>query len=373
MTQLYALFDPTVQFQSRSGKNLVNGLIKVTYLDRTELAPVYDYDGKAIQNPITLDENGRAAVYVEMDKQYTIHVYDQNRQLVYTQNIREYPKDVTVSYPSIASTDSIEATLNDDTYTLDVKDDYIKKFAHDYTAGDGINIEQNTISLADDAKNTAEYFATGSGTTSVKGPFKSMRSDSATTGLTADLFDSEGTLIGHMIPKYGTPGQVLKSTYTNVYWADESSGTGNILVIDYGDTSKSLDDMKQYDTVLVNLNAKTFYLVDLDDSRAWFASSYVIESNPMLETVRYYADRTWDKISILDVRKVCVDKSSTPGFLEDVLVSDSDIVSLVKSDSKLHVQVNTEVSYDPKLQSVDEFAVNSSTSNYGAYVLNERI
>lgn len=126
---LYQLWDPTVQFQTRSGKNLVNGLVKVTYLDRTELAPVYDYDGKAIQNPVTLDENGRAAVYVEVDKQYTIHVYDQNRQLVYTQNIREYPKDVNIVIPTIESTESIAATLDGNTYTLDVKDDYIKKFA----------------------------------------------------------------------------------------------------------------------------------------------------------------------------------------------------------------------------------------------------
>lgn len=127
--KLYQLWDPTVQFQTRSGKNLVNGTVKVTYLDRTDLAPVYDFNGKAIQNPITLDENGRASVYVEINKLYTIHVYDLDGQLIYTQNIREYPKDVTVTVPTIVSTDSIEATLASDTYSLNVKDEYIKKIA----------------------------------------------------------------------------------------------------------------------------------------------------------------------------------------------------------------------------------------------------
>lgn len=118
---LYQLWDPTVQFQTRSGNNLVNGSVKVTHLDRTDLAPVYDFDGKAMQNPVTLDENGRASVYAEVNKLYTIRVYDQDGQLIYTQNIREYPKDVTVTVPTIVSTDSIEATLAGDTYSLNVK------------------------------------------------------------------------------------------------------------------------------------------------------------------------------------------------------------------------------------------------------------
>ena len=223
---LYQLWDPTVQFQTRSGKNLVNGTVEVTYLDRTQLAPVYDFDGKAIQNPVTLDENGRAAVYVEVDKQYTIHVYDQNMQLVYTQNICEYPKDTAITVPTIESTESIDATLAGNTYTLDVKEDYIKKFG------------------------------------------------------------------------------------------------SNIFVIQYGDTSKTLTDLAQYDTVLMQMNSKTFYLTELTDSNAHFMSCYQVAGSDCIETCDYDGS-TWTEVSTVNFD------------IGTVIVSSTDVSSLTQTYDEL--------------------------------------
>ena len=70
-----------------------------------------------------------------------------------------------------------------------------------------------------------------------------------------------------------------------------------------------------------------------------------------------------------DNDKVAVDANAEPGYLENVLVSDSDIVTLVKLGNVLHVQVNTASTADPKLYTCDEAVINGATPNYGSYAL----
>ena len=70
-----------------------------------------------------------------------------------------------------------------------------------------------------------------------------------------------------------------------------------------------------------------------------------------------------------DNDKVAVDANAEPGYLENVLVSDSDIVSLVKLGNVMHVQVNTASTADPKLSTCDEAVINGATGNYGSYAL----
>ena len=70
-----------------------------------------------------------------------------------------------------------------------------------------------------------------------------------------------------------------------------------------------------------------------------------------------------------DNDKVAVDANAEPGYLENVLISDSDIVSLVKLGNVLHVQVNTASTADPKLSTCDEAVINGATGNYGSYAL----
>lgn len=70
-----------------------------------------------------------------------------------------------------------------------------------------------------------------------------------------------------------------------------------------------------------------------------------------------------------DNDKVAVDANAVPDYLENVLVSDSDIVSLVKLGNVLHVQVNTASTADPKLYTCDEAVINGATGNYGSYAL----
>ena len=70
-----------------------------------------------------------------------------------------------------------------------------------------------------------------------------------------------------------------------------------------------------------------------------------------------------------DNDKVAVDANAEPNYLENVLVSDSDIVSLVKLGNVMHVQVNTASTADPKLSTCDEAVINGATYNYGSYAL----
>lgn len=70
-----------------------------------------------------------------------------------------------------------------------------------------------------------------------------------------------------------------------------------------------------------------------------------------------------------DNDKVAVDANAEPNYLENVLVSDSSIVSLIKQGNVLHVQVNTQYTADPKLYTCDEAVINGATTNYGSYAL----
>lgn len=66
---------------------------------------------------------------------------------------------------------------------------------------------------------------------------------------------------------------------------------------------------------------------------------------------------------------VAVDAESEAGYLEDVLVSDSDVVTLVKSSGQLRIAFDTELSTDPKIETCTESQTNTASSNYGSYAL----
>lgn len=70
-----------------------------------------------------------------------------------------------------------------------------------------------------------------------------------------------------------------------------------------------------------------------------------------------------------DNDKVAVAEGAVAGFLKDVLVSASDMLSLVPSGNKLMVNVNLDYSSDPKLATMTESQVDGATSNYGGYQL----
>lgn len=70
-----------------------------------------------------------------------------------------------------------------------------------------------------------------------------------------------------------------------------------------------------------------------------------------------------------DNDKVAVESGKTAGYLKDVLVSASDMVTLVPNGNRLIVNVNLDYSSDPKLETMNESQVDGATENYGGYQL----
>lgn len=79
------LFDPTQQFQDRSGALLVGGSVTV-YLDGTDdLAEVYNDELHAMQQPVPIDSDGRVAgLFVQDNKTYWMKVKDASGNTQFT-------------------------------------------------------------------------------------------------------------------------------------------------------------------------------------------------------------------------------------------------------------------------------------------------
>ena len=86
---LVPLFDLTQQFNNKSGAILVGGRLYVYYVGRTDLAKTWaDEDARAQNtNPILLDSNGRATVFVDDSYSYTLVVCDRNGAELFSQDI----------------------------------------------------------------------------------------------------------------------------------------------------------------------------------------------------------------------------------------------------------------------------------------------
>lgn len=86
---LLSLFDLTTQFQNKNGAILTSGKLYVYYLGRTQFAITYkDANGEVVNpNPIILDNNGRAPVFVDSDYSYTLVVCDPYGEELFSQDI----------------------------------------------------------------------------------------------------------------------------------------------------------------------------------------------------------------------------------------------------------------------------------------------
>lgn len=86
---LVPLYDLTQQFNNKNGAILVGGRLYVYYVGRTELATTWaDEDASAVNsNPVLLDNNGRAPVFVDDSYSYTLVVCDRAGTELFSQDI----------------------------------------------------------------------------------------------------------------------------------------------------------------------------------------------------------------------------------------------------------------------------------------------
>lgn len=190
-------------------------------------------------------------------------------------------------------------------------------------------------------------------------------------------------------------GSILTGGILNVYYEGSSDSTLNPAPT-YSDSEGTVEN--PFDIVLDSNGRATVYVdtdyvyrlevYDPDRSLLWTTYGISIEtgggtgSNVSITSTDGTVDidvTTTGSHKIYDLsvensgssdHKVAVDSSSTAGYLENVLVSDSDTIDLVKSGNQLRINVNTEINADPKLSTMEEYAINAATSNYGSYALN---
>lgn len=283
---LQALWPVVQQFQNKNGSILVSGKIYVYYQGRTALATTYhDEDGKVVNsNPILLDNNGRANVFVNSIYSYTIVVCDYYGKELFSQDI----------------------TLHDAIST--VKDIVI-------LGSDGsvlVNRSELPNGVQYDLSANKEIIATKKSVDDVK----------------VDLDDLTVIVNNH------------------------TSQIGQIQ-----------EDVEAVENALANKKDK--------QNELNFNGSATKTIKKITQNVNGELNVEFEDIESVngDNDKVAVDANAEPNYLENVLVSDSDIVSLVKLGNVLHVQVNTTSTADPKLATCDEAVINGATGNYGSYDL----
>ena len=135
--KLTALWSPEQQFQHKNGAILTNGKIYIYLAGRTELAQIFvDDDGiHQSQNPVILDDNGRAVVYADEAYSYTAVVCDYYGQEQFSFKPiglggpdSESPKQIDIQSNSLNVDKSYNERTNTETFTLEVKNSDCKSW-----------------------------------------------------------------------------------------------------------------------------------------------------------------------------------------------------------------------------------------------------
>ena len=116
MSTLSALWPVVQQYQNKNGTILTGGKVYIYYQGRTALATTYhDEAGTVVNsNPVLLDNNGRATVFVNTKYSYTIVVCDYYGKELFSQDITLH--DV-ISTEIVIGSDGFEAKYGKTTYS----------------------------------------------------------------------------------------------------------------------------------------------------------------------------------------------------------------------------------------------------------------
>lgn len=116
MTTLSALWPVVQQYQNKNGAILTGGKVYIYYQGRTALATTYhDQEGTVVNaNPVILDNNGRATVFVNTKYSYTIVVCDYYGKELFSQDITLH--DV-ISTEIVIGSDDFEVEYGKTTYS----------------------------------------------------------------------------------------------------------------------------------------------------------------------------------------------------------------------------------------------------------------
>lgn len=130
------LIDPNMQFQDRNGVNNVAGFLRVYYEGTDDRATTYkDFIGTMNPADIPLDNNGRAVVIADSEKEYRVEVYSASGAMLWTQHPvfpqggggSEYDGDVSDATATFTKDDGDNSEMSSGS-TLNVLFTKISKF-----------------------------------------------------------------------------------------------------------------------------------------------------------------------------------------------------------------------------------------------------
>lgn len=463
---LKELWPLTNQFQNKNGSILTSGKIYIYYQGRTALATTYhDEEGTVVNsNPILLDNNGRATVFVNPIYSYTIVVCDYYGTELFSQDITIHDAvsvakdvlvlgtdgtvlvdtenlpngvqyDLSVNTDIIATKESVDNVKSDLTNLTEVVNGHtteIGQIKDDVnTIKEDVNSIESALTNKKDKQPTKNF--NGSATKTVKNitqnangeltvefedidlpqevPNVEITSEDNSIQVTETTDVQTNTKKFDLSVKVDDPLEYGQFRATNVTsQAQLTKINGNLELNSYAiklkkgnsyhftvrgsyvansavNTSTTIDYIEpiSFNNISVNVdNTITdaqFFEISYDVYKLSSDKNYNVAFSSISGGK---VSELWVEVHNLngisvngqggggsgDNDKVAIDANAVPGYLEDVLVSDSDIVTLVKFGNKLHVQVNTASTADPKLSTCDEAVINGATNNYGSYSLN---
>lgn len=404
---LLALWNPNIQFLKTDGTINAGGKIIVTDHNDAESIPANysDADGTTLNSsPIVLDALGRATCYIDDGSTYDLYVKDANGATLWT--VPEMtPGTETIVVRggfSVSSNDrSVAVTISVDSdgvtnYDLSIQNEIDRATEAEKGLADAIVAEKKR---AEEAERTLSKSIADETERAIKAEKASRTEVVAGDNITVEKTTGED---GHDIytingEKGGTEGVFGAFNRNGDVW-ERYQGDADIANLKQGNYHYTVFIRYHVTpTAVSNVIAEILSAVGLDVHRAFIDMSYehsgIVEFsgdfygtslNPTVEMPSgvialhetcLFVHSTAGGGSGSgggsgDNDKVAVESGAVAGFLKDVLVSASDMVTLVPNGNRLMVNVNLDYSSDPKLETMNESQVDGATENYGGYQLN---
>ena len=400
------LLGPAPQFFDANGKPLVGGKLFVYIAGTTTKAVTYsDFYKTENTNPVVLNDLGTCMLIVPSANLYKIVLYDRKGNLLITRDNVSVSSEQQIIYTTANKVDSsdstvdVTATTDPDTgiitYDLSIKDEIDRAKEAEKGLADAIEAEKNR---AEEAERTISESISKETERAIAAEKSSRTEIVAGDNITVDKTTGED---GHDIytingEKGGTEGVFGAFSRNGDVW-DRYKGDADIANLKQGNYHYTIL-IRYYvsPNAVSNKIAEIQSAVGLDVHRALIDMSY--EHSDFVEfsgdfygtslnpTVEMPSGVTSLHDTCLFVHstagggsgsgggsgdndKVAVESGAVAGFLKDVLVSASDMVTLVPNGNRLMVNVNLDYSSDPKLETMNESQVDGATENYGGYQL----
>ena len=306
MTTLSALWPVVQQFQNKNGAILTGGRIYIYYQGRTALATTYhDEQGTVVNsNPVLLDNNGRATVFVNTKYSYTIVVCDYYGEELFSQDITLH--DV-ISTEIVIGSDGFEAEYGKTTYSeilehIERKDNLtLNVNGKDYCTNYKIEksfIEFYNTSVVNDVSTTKRYILNSNNewtytTDTSKKLMSSLGSINVNDDGNIDIGSSKKVIISAPSLQIGTDS--IEGSLSNLVYKDIVKNVNSDVPVVLFGTNKS--DQIQTSSSIPNISGMSTFFAGYDPSMGPIIN--YVNNNVSKLKVLMKNDVTYDSINTM--------------------------------------------------------------------------